>query len=154
MNIITTQYSLKYKSLETIIAGCRGDNGKHCDGCHSPETWDFNQGDEYQDVLLAVADKVIDYNNMIDWLWVYGGEPLDQRHDELKDMLKFLDKLDKPIVLFTRYFIEQVPDFVKEYCEYIKCGAYISALKIDNNVQYGITLATSNQKIYKKGIDY
>jgi glutaminase len=39
-------------------------------------------------------------------------------------------------------------------CDYIKTGRYIPELKVNENVHYGINLATSNQKIYKKGIDY
>ena len=42
----------------------------------------------------------------------------------------------------------------KELCDYIKTGSYIEELKCDDNIQYGIKLATSNQKINKKGIDY
>lgn len=38
--------------------------------------------------------------------------------------------------------------------DYIKCGRYVEELTINDNWQYGIKLATSNQKIYKKGIDY
>ena len=47
MNIISTQYTLKYKSLEIVVSGCLGDNGKHCVGCHSPETWRFDIGEDY-----------------------------------------------------------------------------------------------------------
>ena len=42
----------------------------------------------------------------------------------------------------------------KEYCDFIKVGAYIPELKTDNNIQQGIKLATSNQKILEKGKDY
>ena len=43
---------------------------------------------------------------------------------------------------------------IKELCDYIKTGEYDESLKCENNIQYGIKLATSNQKINKKGIDY
>ncbi len=38
--------------------------------------------------------------------------------------------------------------------DYIKCGQYDEALKTANHVEYGIVLASSNQHIYKKGVDY
>ena len=38
--------------------------------------------------------------------------------------------------------------------DYIKCGKYIPELTTDDNIQYGVHLATSNQRIYKCGVDY
>ena len=40
------------------------------------------------------------------------------------------------------------------YFDYIKCGRYKEELKTDDNIQYGIKLASSNQHIYRRGIDY
>ena len=31
---------------------------------------------------------------------------------------------NKPIVLFTRFEIDEVPDDIKELCDYIKTGKY------------------------------
>ena len=41
-----------------------------------------------------------------------------------------------------------------KYLDYIKYGSYKEELKCDNNIFYGVKLATSNQKMLKKGIDY
>lgn len=38
--------------------------------------------------------------------------------------------------------------------DYIKCGKYIDELKTTNHIEYGVVLASSNQHIYKKGVDY
>jgi hypothetical protein len=38
--------------------------------------------------------------------------------------------------------------------DYIKCGNYREDLKTVNHIEYGITLASSNQHIYKLGVDY
>ena len=62
--------------------------------------------------------------------------------------------MNKPIWVFTRYDIDKVPKEIKSLCNYIKCGRYKPELKCKNNIHYGIELATSNQKIYKKGVDY
>ena len=39
--------------------------------------------------------------------------------------------------------------FTKKMVDYIKIGAYIPELTTDDNIQFGIKLATSNQKIYR-----
>jgi len=91
---------------------------------------------------------------MISKIELFGGEINDQDHKELEIFLKNLKSLGKEIWIFTRYDLKDCPKFELELCDYIKCGAYIPELSCDNNIQHGITLATSNQHIYKKGIDY
>lgn len=150
MNIISTQYTLKYKSFEIVVSGCKGENDTHCLGCHSPETWNFDIGERYETQIHKINKKIKEANNLIDWIWVYGGEPLDNNIDELIDMLSLLKDNGKPIMLFTRYSFDSVPQTVKDLCDYIKCGAYIPELSTENNIQYGVKLATSNQRIYKK----
>jgi anaerobic ribonucleoside-triphosphate reductase activating protein len=150
MNIISTQYTLKYKSLEIVISGC---SGNHCSGCHSPETWDFNVGTDYRKLISKILNKIEESSNLIDWIWVYGGEPLDNNINDLEDLLYEIKAKGKPIMLFTRYSIDDVPQEIKELCDYIKCGAYKKELTVDDNIQYGVKLATKNQKIYKKTLE-
>ena len=38
--------------------------------------------------------------------------------------------------------------------DYIKCGRYKEELKTANHIEYGVVLASANQHIYKKGVDY
>ena len=155
MNILSTQYTISRRSLEIYLAGCKGICGNHCIGCHNPETWSFNQGEEYTcNLFLRLKSKIFAFDNMIDNIEIFGGEPNDQNLDELKGFLTDLKFFNKKIWLFTRYKFEDLPQFELELCDYIKCGAYIPKLTCTNNFQYGIHLATSNQKIYKKGIDY
>jgi len=153
MNILSTQYSLIYKSLDIYVAGCSG--SPHCVNCHNKLSWDFNQGElynkEYSEKLLV---KVKNFDNLIDNIMLFGGEPLDQNHDELLHMLLDLKSLNKHIWIFTRYEIEKIPKEIRELCDYIKCGRYLPKLTTDTNNMYGIKLATSNQHIYKKGLDY
>jgi len=51
--------------------------------------------------------------------------------------------------IFKKYYPKTL-----QYTDYIKCGKYIPDLITNDNWQYGIKLATSNQKIYKRGVDY
>ena len=143
MKIISTQYTLKYKSFEIAVSGCHG----YCKGCHSLETWNFDLGENYKEFLPKIKDKIKEASDLIDWIWIYGGEPLDNNLDDLIDLLKQIHS--KPIMLFTHYSLEEVPEEIVELCDYIKCGAYIEELKCEDNIQYGVKLATSNQKIYK-----
>lgn len=150
MNIIATQYTLQYKSLDIYIAGCKGQSGIHCKGCHNPTSWNFNQGEEYnQQYYEQTRKKVVGFDSMIDNIMIFGGEPLDQNHDELINFLFDMSRLNKKVWLFTRHDFDSVPSKVKILCHYIKCGDYIEELKTNDNIQYGIQLATSNQKIYK-----
>ena len=149
MNILATSYTLKHNSFDIYIAGCSG--SPKCLGCHNPESWDFNIGRNFDEVyFLEIKNKIDEFDIMIDNIMIFGGEPLDQDHDELINLLKSLSKLNKKIWLFTRYDLQDVPSNISVYLDYIKTGRYIEELKIDSNIQHGINLATSNQKIFKK----
>ena len=153
MNIVGTQYTLSNRAFEIYTAGCKGN--PHCTNCHNPKSWDFNQGVLCDlDYLQALRKKILNFDTMIDKIMVFGGEPLDQNPAELRLLLKLLSQLGKEVWLFTRYDLEEVPHYVKVTCDYIKCGRYLEELRTDDNTQYGIKLATSNQNIYKKGINY
>lgn len=153
MNIVSTQYTLKTKSLELYLAGCSGQ--PKCKNCHNPVLWDFNIGEKFDNIYFnkEILNKYKEFKPLIKNVMIFGGEPLDQNFMELELLLIKLTELSIPIWLFTRYSIDEVPLFVKQYCEYIKCGRYIPELKGEFEY-YGIILSTSNQKIYKKGIDY
>jgi len=139
---------LKNKSLDIYVAGCNG-NPK-CKDCHNPESWDFNQGAEYNNKYLSyLKNRIKDFNILIDNIMIMGGEPLDQNHNELIKMLLDLKQFNKNIWLFTRYEIEKISNDIVEYCNYIKTGRYIPELKTNDNIQFNIRLASSNQRIYK-----
>lgn len=153
MNILGTQYTLKHKAFEIYVAGCNG--SPHCEGCHNPESWDFNLGDPMNEVYLSTIEtKIKSFDTMIDNIMIFGGEPLDQKILELINLLDWLRQFNKNIWIFTRYELDEVPLIIKERCDYLKCGRYEPQNRTNSNVQYGITLATTNQHIYKKGLDY
>lgn len=148
MNILYTDFTLQSSALDIYVAGCNG--SPHCESCHNPESWDFNLGKPYNQEYFKYIKSTLKYfNSLIDRMRIFGGEPLDQNHIELITMLSELKSLNKEIWIFTRYEIDEIPNEIKTLCDYIKTGRYIPSLKCDDNVQYEITLATSNQKIYK-----
>lgn len=148
-----TQYTLERNSFEIYIAGCSGN--PHCANCHNPESWSFDIGKEWNIIsYLEIELKMRNFSDLIKKIMIFGGEPLDQKEEDLKPFLVDMKNFKKEIWLFTRYKLEDIPAYVKECCDYIKCGRYIEELKTEDNTQYGIKLATSNQVIYKKGINY
>ena len=153
MNILGIQYNINQNALEIYLSGCKG-NPYHCKGCFSPETWDFNQGTSYLEVLEGdIRNQISLFNDMINKIMLFGGEPLDQNIDELINFLVELKKFDKEIWIFTHYDFDEVKNILGiniNLCDYIKCGEYDENCKTDNNIQYGIKLATSNQRIYKR----
>jgi anaerobic ribonucleoside-triphosphate reductase activating protein len=151
MKIASTQYNLQNKSFEIYLSGCKG----NCNGCYNPELKDFTVGkniDKYY--INTIINKINEFKNLIDSIWVLGGDPLDQKHLELIDLIYDLKYCNKEIWLWTRYDLNKIPCGIKGFFDYIKCGEYINTLSCDDNIQFGIKLSTSNQKIYKKGLDY
>jgi len=146
MNIISTQYTLSTSSLEIFVSGCLA---PHCKDCCNPELWEFGKDNNYLEEFEKIKTKIKTFDNLVDNIILVGGEPLDQKHIELVALLQKLKQLNKNIFLFTRYDFNKVPDYIKKLCNYIKCGRFILSLIVEDNIQYGIKLATSNQKIYK-----
>ena len=151
MNIISTQYTLSTNSLEIYISGC---SPPHCEGCSNPDLWEFGSDNNYIKKFGEIKEKIKTFNTLIDNIILVGGCPLDQNLIELTVFIKQLKTLNKKIFLFTKYDIDKVPHYIKELCDYIKCGRYIPLFEVDDHIMYGIKLATSNQKIYKLGKDY
>lgn len=148
MKIAGTQFTLKTKSFEIYVSGCAGN--PYCKGCHNPETWDFNVGDEFDDKLKEqISDKIMSFNAIIENIMIFGGEPLDQKKEDLVELFSFLSTFNKKIWLFTRYEKDEIDKDILNFLDYIKCGRYVQELRVDDNIQFGIKLATSNQKIYK-----
>ena len=48
----------------------------HCEGCHNPETWDFNGGEEFTDEVMNEILAAIPENGVHRSFSILGGEPL------------------------------------------------------------------------------
>lgn len=152
MNILTVDYSMATKSMDIFFSGCR--MGKHCPGCHNSEAWDFSVGKDWRTWVDKITKDTTMFGGMFDKFFILGGEPLDQDLSELSIFLNYLRNLGKEIWLFTRYELEEIPPDMKCKFEYIKTGPYREELSVKDYVCEGVTLATSNQKIWKYGRDY
>lgn len=130
-----------------------------CEGCHNPETWDFNGGKEFTpEVLQEIYDSL--YANGIKRnLCIMGGEPLCQENQFLTLLVVNSVKEKYPevnIYLWTGYNFDDL-DYsngkIKQILEKTKCvidGPYIAA-------ERDVTLAmrgSRNQRILYNGKDY
>lgn len=148
MNILANQYDLASKSLDIYVSGCNGQ--PKCKGCHNPETWEFNKGYPYMSYTLeTLIPKLKEFKDDIDKIRIFGGEPLDQPITQLEDLIIMLKPYVDEVWLFTRFDIDEIPDTIKSRVDYVKTGRYDCTKLTDDNVQYGVSLASSNQQIHK-----
>lgn len=145
------EYSMATKSIDIFNCGC--DAMPKCSGCFNSELWDWNcKGISVEEVCKKVEELTNKFTTLVDRFLLVGGDPVDayiRYPQEYTELLFKLNSLYKPIFLFTRHNIEEVPKELLRQVDYVKVGAYIPELTIDSNIQYGIKLATSNQKIIK-----
>lgn len=75
-----------------------------CDGCHNPNTWNFNGGME-----LTLTDLVrqLRLNPLISGITYSGGEPLLQAEAAAK-LGRFLKKLGLDLWIYTGYYWEEI----------------------------------------------
>jgi len=152
MNILATEYSAQTNSFDIYVAGCCG---PHCAGCFNPESWNFQQGKPCTQACTDhLLKKIREFDILIDNVIIMGGEPLDQDQPALLSLLEQLKTTQKAVWVFTKYDFDKVPESVKHVCDYIKCGRYDPSQSAENNVQYGVKLASANQAIYRNGDDY
>ncbi len=150
MNINTLDYSIKLMSLDIYISGCKG---PYCEGCHNPQLWDFKQGKNWVEWKVSIFEYLDNYNDLIENIMLFGGEPLDQTISELVSFINWLRFFDKKVWLFTgKESIDNVPKSILKLVDYVKIGRYEKNKKPGKSM-YGIELATNNQYIYRRGLN-
>lgn len=147
MNLLGTQYTLKYKAYEIYLSGCKA---PHCPGCHSQDSWDFNAGTLLsEDKIKELVSDITNYSDLVDRIWVMGGEPTHQNRKELLEFLQAIRKIGKEMWLWTRQELKDLDSELLSYFDYAKCGRYKQELPGYTEDVLGITLASYNQKVYK-----
>lgn len=130
-----------------------------CEGCHNPETWDFEGGEEVtHDTILDVIEAIT-ANGLHRNLCIMGGEPLCSENLFLTNLIinSVKEKLpDTKIYLWTGYYLEDLDlnnNRIKSILEQVDClidGPY-------DKTKRDVTLfmrGSSNQRILYKGTDY
>ena len=83
----------------------------HCPGCHNPETWDFNGGQEFTYETLDEIINALTANGVKRSLSILGGEPLCDENLFLTDLVvrNVKEKLpDVEIYIWTGFLYEQI----------------------------------------------
>lgn len=129
-----------------------------CDGCHNPETWNFNGGkeDSKENILNKIL-TLLNKNNIHRNLSILGGEPLcDENIDFTMEILKQVKERYPSMKTFvwTGYTYEELcklyKDIIFDNIDVLIDGKY------DKN-QRDITLklkGSKNQRILRKNIDF
>lgn len=83
----------------------------HCPGCHNPETWDFDGGQEFTYETLDEIINALTANGVKRSLSILGGEPLCDENLFLTDLVvrNVKEKLpDVDIYIWTGFLYEQL----------------------------------------------
>ena len=130
-----------------------------CEGCHNPETWDFEGGEEVtHDTILEVIEAIT-ANGLHRNLCIMGGEPLCPENQFLTNLIinSVKEKLpDTKIYLWTGYCLEDLDmnnNRIKSILEQVDClidGPYDKTKRDVSLFMKG----SSNQRILYKGTDY
>lgn len=130
-----------------------------CEGCHNPETWDFEGGEEVtHDTILDVIEAIT-ANGLHRNLCIMGGEPLCSENQFLTNLIinSVKEKLpDTKIYLWTGYCLEDLDlnnNRIKSILEQVDClidGPYDKTKRDVSLFMKG----SSNQRILYKGTDY
>lgn len=160
LRIAQIEYSIAQQSIDIFTIGCDG----HCEGCCNPEIKDWDaEGTFFVDAMDKIYEYAHDYDNMFNRIIIVGGDPVDAYKRYHEQFTQFIEQIRhatklckeyKPIYLFTRHELTNIPSDLKNLVDYIKTGPYIPDLITKDHIEYGIRLATSNQHIYKKGEDF
>ncbi len=90
-----------------FVSGC----SNHCEGCFNPETWDFNNGEEFTDKKIKEILDSIDNKN-IAGLSLLGGDPLEYANLDMVGKLirEFRNRFGftKSIWMWTGYLMENI----------------------------------------------
>jgi anaerobic ribonucleoside-triphosphate reductase activating protein len=130
-------------SLIFNISGCP----YKCKGCHSTYLWEYKGNYLSKDI-----DSIFnEYLGMFTCVCFMGG---DTNLIELRELLKLCKSKGLTTCIYSGTDNIKSLENCMEYLDFIKYGSYKKELKCDNNICYGVKLATSNQKMLKKGTDY
>ena len=83
----------------------------HCPGCHNPETWAFDGGEEFYPDLIKEIAEALTANGINRSFCIMGGEPLCPENEFLTMLLiiEVRKKIpDVPIYIWTGYTLEEL----------------------------------------------
>lgn len=129
-----------------------------CEGCHNPETWDFQGGKEFTPDVLDKIIKGLTAQGIKRNFCIMGGEPLCPENQFLTLLLvnSVKERLpDTKIYIWTGYKLDEILNEGKvgqilEKTDVVIDGPFIAAYKDRTLFMRG----SSNQRILYKGKDF
>jgi pyruvate-formate lyase-activating enzyme len=148
---------IRYKTLEherfedSPFVGClisAIDCKFNCKNC-------FNQPLKNLPTILKEEAEIIEEvkSNQFNKGIIFAGLEWTLQMTELVRLARLAKQNGLQTMLYTGLSFLSDRDIIKHF-DYIKCGRYEEEKKTEDNIEYGVKLASSNQKIYKKGVDY
>lgn len=148
--------------VSLYVSGCRN----HCKGCHNPNSWDFNFGEEFTE---EIKNNILNYLSKpyIAGLTLCGGEPLEPENQiELIKLCKEVKNKfpEKTIWCYTGYEWENIKDSnILNYIDVVVVSKFVLNLRdiTINNLWRGSTnqrvidvkeSLKQNKKVYIKNI--
>ena len=129
-----------------FVQGCH----RRCKGCHNPETWDFDGGEEFTANTMVEIVEALKANGIKRNLCIMGGEPLEEKNLLGLYCLIIYAKAaveNLKIYLWTGYNFEDIEVIATNLgLDYVIDGPYIEELR-DTTLKWR---GSSNQKIWKK----
>ena len=128
--------------VSVFLQGC----SFHCKNCFNPETWDFDNGLEFDD---KVIDEIIELcgKKHIQGLSILGGEPMHPKN--IKGTIKLAKKFkevypDKDLWSWSGFLFDQIIDKeIFDYLDVLVDGQYVDELRNPNLKWRG----SSNQRV-------
>ena len=118
----------------------------HCKNCFNPETWDFNDGNPFDDETIDEVLKLCEMSH-IAGLSILGGEPMHPKNIEGTTKLArmFKEKFpNKTLWCWTGFTYEQIKDKeVFDYIDVLVDGQFVDELRNPNLKGKG----SSNQRV-------
>ena len=118
----------------------------HCKNCFNPETWDFNDGNPFDDETIDEVLKLCEMSH-IAGLSILGGEPMHPSNIKGTTKLArmFKEKFpNKTLWSWTGYTYEQIKDKeVFDYLDVLVDGQFVDELRNPNLKWKG----SSNQRV-------
>lgn len=138
-------------SVSLFVQGC----DRKCEGCHNPESWDFEGGTPFTQQTINDIIAGLQANGVQRNLAIMGGEPFHPKNigiliGLIYNVRKVMPKV--PIYIWTGYTIEELMErnqAVKSILadiDYLIDGPYIRSLK-DRTLKWR---GSSNQRIFNK----
>lgn len=86
------------------LAGCR----HHCPGCHNPESWDPQAGEELTEERIYRIIREINANPLLDGITISGGDPLYNPREFLPLIKRLKEETGQNVWCYTGYTYEEI----------------------------------------------